>query len=41
MGDISYLHGKNDIDQYNSGMNLTSDVKTDVFSLGVRAEKAL
>ncbi len=40
MGDISYLHGKNDIDQYNSGMNLTSDVKTDVFSLGVRAEKS-
>lgn len=41
MGDISCLHGKNDIDQYNSGMNLTADVKTDVFSLGIRAEKSL
>lgn len=41
MGDISYLHGKNDIDQYNSGMDLTADVKTDVFSLGIRAEKSL
>lgn len=40
MGDISYLHGKNDIDQYNSGMDLTADVKSDAFSLGVRAEKS-
>lgn len=40
MGDISYLHGKNDIDQYNSGMDLTADVKTNVFSLGMRAEKS-
>lgn len=40
VGDISYLHGKNDITQRNSGMNLTADAKSDAFSIGVRAEKA-
>ncbi len=40
VGDISYLHGKNDITQRNSGMNLTADAKSDAFSMGVRAEKA-
>ena len=39
VGDISYLHGKNDITQRNSGMNLTADAKSDAFSIGVRAEK--
>ena len=41
VGDISYLHGKNDITQRNSGMNLTADAKSDAFSIGVRAEKAI
>lgn len=41
IGDISYLHGKNDITQRNSGTALTADVKSDAFSIGVRAEKSL
>ena len=41
VGDISYLHGKNDITQYNSGATLTADAKSDVFSIGVRAEKSV
>lgn len=39
--DISYLHGKNDITQRNSGTALTADAKSDAFSIGVRAEKSL
>ncbi|WP_297999672.1 autotransporter domain-containing protein [uncultured Phascolarctobacterium sp.] len=41
IGDISYLHGKNDITQHNSGMTLTADAKSDAFSIGVRAENTL
>ena len=41
MGDISYLHGKNDITQYNSGTTLTGSAKSDAFSIGVRAEKSV
>ena len=41
IGDISYLHGKNDITQHNSGSTLTADAKSDAFSVGVRAEKSL
>lgn len=41
IGDISYLHGKNDITQYNSGTNLTADAKSDALSIGVRAEKSV
>lgn len=41
IGDISYLYGKNDITQHNSGMTLTADAKSDAFSIGVRAEKSL
>lgn len=41
VGDISYLHGKNDITQHNSGMTLTADAKSDAFSIGVRAEKSV
>ena len=41
IGDISYLHGKNDITQRNSGTTLTADAKSDAFSIGVRAEKSL
>ena len=41
IGDISYLHGKNDITQYNSGKTLTADAKSDAFSIGVRAEKSV
>ena len=41
IGDITYLHGKNDITQRNSGTTLTADAKSDAFSIGVRAEKSL
>ena len=41
IGDISYLHGKNDITQRNSGTTLTADAKSDALSIGVRAEKSL
>lgn len=41
IGDISYLHGKHDITQYNSGKTLTADAKSDAFSIGVRAEKSV
>lgn len=41
IGDVSYLHGKNDITQRNSGTALTADAKSDAFSIGVRAEKSL
>lgn len=41
IGDISYLHGKNDITQRNSDTALTADAKSDAFSIGVRAEKSL
>ncbi|MDO4921618.1 MAG: autotransporter domain-containing protein [Phascolarctobacterium sp.] len=40
IGDISYLHGKNDITQYNSGYTLTGEPKSDAFSVGVRAEQS-
>ena len=41
IGDISYLHGKNDITQRNSDTALTADAKSDAFSIGVRAEKSV
>lgn len=41
LGDISYLHGSNDLTQYNSGMKITSSPDTDAFSVGLRAEKLL
>lgn len=41
IGDISYLHGKHDITQRNSGVNLTGDPETDAFSVGVRVEKEI
>lgn len=40
LGDISYLHGKNDITQNNSGTKITASPKSDAFSMGVKAEKA-
>lgn len=40
LGDISYLHGKNDITQTNSGTVITAAPKTDAFSIGVKAEKS-
>ena len=40
IGDISYLHGKNDITQHNSGETLSAKAKTDTFSIGLRAEKS-
>ena len=39
IGDITYMHGSNDITQNNSGYKLTADADTDVFSIGVRAEQ--
>lgn len=41
IGDISYLHGKHDITQDNSGYSLTAAAKSDAFSIGVRAEKSV
>lgn len=40
IGDISYLHGKNDITQHNSGATLTAEPETDAFSIGVKAERS-
>lgn len=40
IGDISYLHGKNEITQNNSGYTLTGEPKSDAFSVGVRAEQS-
>ena len=40
IGDISYLHGKNEITQNNSGYVLTGEPKSDAFSVGVRAEQS-
>lgn len=39
IGDITYMHGSNDISQNNSGYKLTADADTDVFSIGVKAEQ--
>ena len=39
IGDISYLHGKNEITQHNSGFALTGEPESDAFSVGVRVEK--
>lgn len=39
IGDISYLHGSNDITQYNAGHTITASPDADAFSLGLRAEQ--
>ena len=39
LGDISYLHSKNDIEQTNSGKTITATPKADAFSVGVKAEQ--
>lgn len=39
LGDISYMHGSNDLTQHNSGHDITASVKTDAFSVGVKAEQ--
>lgn len=41
LGDISYMHSKGDITQYNSGVDITAKPKSDAFSVGVRAEWAV
>ena len=41
LGDISYLHSKNDITQQNSGKTITGTEKSNAFSIGVRAERSL
>ena len=38
LGDISWLHGKNDLSQYNSGSEITGDVSSNAYTAGVRAE---
>ena len=38
LADITYLHGKNDITQTNTGTTLTASPKADSFSLGIKAE---
>lgn len=39
LGDISYMHGSNDVKQYNSDTEITASPDSDAFSIGVRAEK--
>lgn len=39
IGDISYLHGSNDITQYNAGHTITASPDADAFSIGLRAEQ--
>lgn len=39
IGDISYLHGSNDITQYNAGHTITASPDADAFSIGMRAEQ--
>ena len=41
LGDISYMHSKGDITQYNSGVDITAKPKSDAFSVGIRAEWAV
>ena len=41
LGDISFLHGSNDITQYNSGEKITASPDADAFSVGLRAEKEI
>ena len=37
-GDITYLHGKNETEMTVDGTSIKADVKTDTYSVGVRAE---
>ena len=39
LGDISYLHGSNDLTQKNSGKTITGSTDSDAYSIGVRAER--
>lgn len=39
LGDISWLHGKNDLTQYNSTQKITGSVDSNAFSIGLRAEQ--
>lgn len=40
IGDISYLHSKNDVTHYNLGEKITASPKVDAFSVGIKAEKS-
>ncbi len=40
LGDLTYLHGDNDLTQNNSGKTITGDVDTSALSLGVSVEQA-
>ena len=41
LGDISYLHGSNDLTQKNSGKTITGSTDSDAYSIGVRAERGI
>lgn len=41
LGDISYLHGSNDLKQHNSGSTITGSTDSDAYSIGVRAERGI
>lgn len=41
LGDISYLHGSNDLKQHNSGSTITGSTDSDTYSIGVRAERGI
>ena len=41
LGDISYLHGSNDLKQNNSGSTITGSTDSDAYSIGVRAERGV
>ena len=41
LGDISYLHGSNDLKQHNSGSTITGSTASDAYSIGVRAERGI
>lgn len=41
LGDISHLHGSNDLKQHNSGSTITGSTDSDAYSIGVRAERGI
>ena len=41
LGDISYLHGSNDLTQKNTGKTITGSTDSDAYSIGVRAERGI
>ena len=41
LGDISYLHGSNDLTQKNTGKTITGSTDSDAYSIGVRVERGI